>query len=418
MTKSPLLSLRRAPLLRVTLAVSALGLLAACDADGSFDADLRNFGQIGFDTSDAARNATEARPTPDARGVISYPNYQVAVANRGDTVASVAARVGVDAGELARYNAVAPDAALNRGEVLALPRRVAEPSGMAVAAGAPAGAGALGAEKIDITSIASTAIDRAEAAKPAATPPAAAAPKAAAPSPAASAAGPEPVRHKVARGETAYSIARYYDVPVKSLAEWNGLPADLSVREGQFLLIPVASAKAPARPDPVAVTTEPGTGSPTPTPPSAAKPLPEEKPVKASAPVDKSAAPDLGATRTASAAKSKLQMPVSGSIIRPYVKKKNDGVDIAAAPGTPVAAAEAGTVAAITKDTEQVPILVLRHEGGLLTVYANIDAITVKKGDSVKRGQTIAKVRAGEPGFVHFEVRQGFDSVDPMPYLQ
>ncbi|MBD3787827.1 MAG: M23 family metallopeptidase [Sphingomonadales bacterium] len=413
MTKSPLPRLH-GRLLRASLAASALALLAACDADGTFDADLRNFGQIGFDTSDAAKTATEARPSPDARGVISYPNYQVAVANRGDTVASVAARVGLDAGELARYNAVAPDAALNRGEVLALPRRVAEPAGTAVASGAPAGAGALSAEKIDITAIASTAIDRAEAGKPAAAVPA----PSPAPAPAASAAVPEPVRHKVTRGETAYSIARYYDVPVKSLAEWNGLPADLSVREGQYLLIPVASAKAPARPDPVAVTTEPGTGSPTPTPPSAAKPLPAEKPVKASAPVDKSAAPDLGATRTASAAKSKLQMPVSGAIIRPYVKKKNDGVDIAAAPGTPVAAAEAGTVAAITKDTEQVPILVLRHEGGLLTVYANIDAITVKKGDTVKRGQTIAKVRASEPGFVHFEVRQGFDSVDPMPYLQ
>ena len=60
----------------------------------------------------------------------------------------------------------------------------------------------------------------------------------------------------------------------------------------------------------------------------------------------------------------------------------------------------------------------LRHDGGLLTVYANLDGVTVTKGASVKRGQTIAKVRAGEPSFLHFEVRQGFESVDPMPYLQ
>ena len=64
------------------------------------------------------------------------------------------------------------------------------------------------------------------------------------------------------------------------------------------------------------------------------------------------------------------------------------------------------------------PILVVRHAGNLLTVYANIDAIAVKKGDKVKRGQAIAKVRASDPAFLHFEVRQGFDSVDPMPYLQ
>ncbi|WP_415184636.1 peptidoglycan DD-metalloendopeptidase family protein [Phaeovulum sp.] len=371
--------------------------LAGCDPNGSFDGDLRKFGRTGFDTSDAARQASAARPQPDARGVISYPNYQVAVAQRGDSVATVAQRIGTDPVELARYNALTPDTTLGKGEVLALPRRVAD--GM----GTPTNAGALGTERIDITSIASNAIDRASANQPAA--PAAAKPT-----------GPEPVRHKVARGETAYSIARYYNVSVRALADWNGLPADLGVREGQFLMIPVASGSASG--DVVAVTTAPGSGSPTPTPPSAAKPLPAENPPAASAAVAKPATPNLGANRTAASGTSKMQMPVSGAIIRPYVKKKNDGIDIAATPGTAVKAAADGTVAAITKDTGQVPILVLRHESGLLTVYANIDAITVTKGAKVSRGQTIAKVRAGNPGFVHFEVRDGFESVDPLPYLQ
>ena len=77
-----------------------------------------------------------------------------------------------------------------------------------------------------------------------------------------------------------------------------------------------------------------------------------------------------------------------------------------------------GTVAAITKDTDQVPILVVRHADNILTVYANIDGIKVAKGETVKRGQTIAEVRAGSPAFLHFEVRNGIDAVDPMPYLQ
>ncbi|NHX27714.1 M23 family metallopeptidase, partial [Escherichia coli] len=72
---------------------------------------------------------------------------------------------------------------------------------------------------------------------------------------------------------------------------------------------------------------------------------------------------------------------------------------------------------AITRDTEQVPILVIRHDDSLLTVYANIDNITVSKGDKVSRGQTIAAIRGGDAPFLHFEVREGFDSVDPMPYL-
>lgn len=418
---------------RLMLAGCALIALAACDSTGKFDADLRNFGKVGLDTSAAARQATTARPEPDSRGVISYPNYQVAVARRGDSVADVAGRVGVDPSELARYNALAADTQLNKGEILALPRRVAEPAAPVGAMAAPAGSGATGTERIDITSLASSAIDRAAASQPAtasggtATPPASTKPATGSIAPVASAAptakpasgmqpaASEPIRHKVARGETAYSIARYYNVSAKSLAEWNGLTGDLSVREGQYLLIPVASGTPPKTVEEV---TQPGQGSPTPEPPSAATPLPAETPPKASTPVDKSAAPNLGASRTAASAGGKFAMPVGGAIIRPYVKGKNDGVDISASAGTPVLAAEAGTVAAITKDTEQVPILVLRHADGVLTVYANIDAIAVQKGDTVKRGQTLAKVRAGEPGFVHFEVRKGYDSVDPMPYLE
>ncbi|HEY0213119.1 MAG TPA: LysM peptidoglycan-binding domain-containing M23 family metallopeptidase [Paenirhodobacter sp.] len=384
------------------LAGCALIALVGCSANG-YDPDLRGFTSLGFDTSSAAQQAVQARPQPDGRGVISYTNYQVAVARSGDSVASVAQRVGVSPAELATYNAVEVNTPLNKGAVLALPRRVSEPVGAGAMASGNVGGGAAD-DAIDITTLASSAIDRAAPAAGASTATATAA------APAAARAGirAEPVRHKVARGETAYSIARYYNVPVKSLAEWNGLSGDLSVREGQYLLIPLASASA------AAAVTQPGQGSPTPQPPSAATALPTQATVAAVTPIDRSAAPDLGAGRSSG---GQLQMPVSGSIIRPYAKGKNEGIDISASAGTAVKAAEAGTVAAITKDTEQVPILVLRHANGLLTVYANIDNITVSKGDTVKRGQTIAKARAGDGGFVHFEVRKGLDSVDPVPYL-
>ena len=97
---------------------------------------------------------------------------------------------------------------------------------------------------------------------------------------------------------------------------------------------------------------------------------------------------------------------------------RNEGIDFRAAEGSAVAAAAAGTVAAITRDTDQVPILVLRHAEGLLTVYANIKDITVEKGDSVSAGQRIASVGGGDPSFLHFEVRRGFDAVDPAPLLR
>ena len=88
---------------------------------------------------------------------------------------------------------------------------------------------------------------------------------------------------------------------------------------------------------------------------------------------------------------------------------------ISAPPGSPVKAAGAGTVAAVTRDTDGVPIVVVRHDGGLMTVYAGIDKLSVAKGDSVTAGQSIGAAR--NSGVVHFEVRQGFDSVDPEDYL-
>ena len=403
MTFEPKISVRR------VLIVGASTLtLTACAGGNSFDPDLRGYGKGIFTTADAALQASGTRPEADARGIISYPGYQVAVARQGDTVDSVAARVGLPAAEVAQYNALQPGTQLRQGEILTLPRRVgAAPLGGG--AGLPPTTGAGGT--IDVTSLAGGAINRATAGQ---TQPATGVTPAPVPQPMVQT-GAQPARHKVERGETAYTIARMYNVNVKALADWNGLGSDLSVREGQILLIPVGAATGGAAtggavlPQPV---TLPGEQSPTPPPPSAKTPLPKTEPA-VSAKVKTPPAPDLGATVS-----TKLSMPVSGKIIRGYQKKKNDGIDIAATAGASVAAAGNGTVAAITKNTNGVPILVIRHEGNLLTVYANLDAISVQKGDKVTRGQPIAKVRASDPAFVHFEVRQGMDSVDPMPFLQ
>ncbi|MGA1276701.1 MAG: murein hydrolase activator EnvC family protein, partial [Gemmobacter sp.] len=127
--------------------------------------------------------------------------------------------------------------------------------------------------------------------------------------------------------------------------------------------------------------------------------------------------PDLGAERTA-ASNARFAMPAEGRIVRPYQKGKNEGIGIGAPAGSPVRAAANGTVAAITRDTDQVPIIVIRHADNMLTVYANVDAIAVEKDARVTRGQTIAQVRSGNPAFLHFEVRRGFESLDPMPFLE
>ncbi len=395
---------RRAGARGLLVTTVALFGLAACEVP--LDADLRSLGE-GFSTTEAALNAAQ-RPQPDANGIISYPNYQVVVAQQGDTVRGIATRLGLNAEEVARYNGISPDANLRRDEIVALPSRVP-------AAGAT-GAGTIAAGTIDVASVATAALDRAG---PVTTAPLAPAEPASAAPAAGGASGQQPVRHQVVRGETAFSIARLYDVPARTLGEWNGLGPDLAIREGQYLLIPVAgSAPPPRAAEPV---TPPGSGSPTPVPPSATAPLPEERPEPpasvATAEPAAPAAPDLGATQTAPARASQFIYPVQGAIIRAYAPGRNEGIDIGAAAGTDVKAAGAGTVAAITRNTEGIQIVVIRHANDLLTVYTHLEDLAVQRDQTVSQGQTIGKVRAGDPSFLHFEVRRGMESADPLEFL-
>lgn len=356
-----------------TAASVAMTVLVSCGPNGeylglnlqNFDPDLRGFGG-GHSTSEAAA-AAAPRPQPDQRGVISFPGYQVAVARQGDSVASIAARLGLDAGQVARHNAIDPNSILNAGAVVALPVRVAA-GGVATSAARQGAAPAQGTA--------------------------------------------QPRQHLVAQGETAWSVARKYNVSVNDLAQWNGLTGNMALRPGQRLLVPVLGAQPPR---PLASVTAPGAGSPTPQPPSAAQALPTEKTLPAAAPVAAPSSPDMGSTRTAASGNGKFRMPVNGAIARTYKKGQNDGIDITAAPGSVVSAAGAGTVAAITRDVDQVPIIVVRHEGNLMTVYAGLDDVSVTKGQAVQAGTALGKAR--NQGLVHFEVRNGFDSVDPEKYL-
>ena len=104
--------------------VTAALLLSACGTTSNLDWDLRN---NAGSTHDAAAQVTGDRPAPDPNGVISYPGYQVIVARRGDTVDSLATRVGLTGDALGKFNALKATDTLRGGEVLALPVRVASP---------------------------------------------------------------------------------------------------------------------------------------------------------------------------------------------------------------------------------------------------------------------------------------------------
>ena len=183
------------------------------------------------------------------------------------------------------------------------------------------------------------------------------------------------------------------------------------VRENQQLLIPVAGAIPPSQ----TATTTPGAGSPTPIPPSAIIPLPSVDETPQTTP-PAPATPEIGQS-TPQSTNAPFIYPVQGSIIRDYNPGRYEGIGIGVPAGTVVKAAANGTIAAITQNTNGAQIVVVRHTGNILTVYVNVNNLTVSKDDTVSQGQVIASVATGSPSFLHFEVRDGLESVDPADFL-
>ena len=144
--------------------------------------------------------------------------------------------------------------------------------------------------------------------------------------------------------------------------------------------------------------------------------------VPAYAPVSTQALPPIGAPARDAPA---FAWPVSGRVISDFGATanggKNDGINIAAAWGTPVRASAAGTVTYAGNELKDYGNLVLvKHSGGYTTAYAHAERLVVARGDFVARGQVIAY--AGQTGDVstpqlHFEIRSATVPVNPRSYL-
>ncbi|MEW6257507.1 MAG: peptidoglycan DD-metalloendopeptidase family protein [Pseudomonadota bacterium] len=311
-------------------------------------------------------------------------------------------------------------------------------------------------------------------------PPVAYAPTAAPVEPYASAVHAAPARpagatHVVVGGETLTSIARSYGMTAQQLAVTNGMSPDAPLRIGQNLIVPqtasgnLAAASAPRAPTQSVVASAP-VAPPTAKPATAVAPVAAVPPAPASAaaptkPVAQAAAPlapavaaptvavaAAPAPSNPAAAASKttpakpaataaaeevddapraggsgpqFRAPVRGRVISTFGPKpggtRNDGVNFAVPEGTSVRAAEDGTVAYAGNELKGYGNLVLiKHADGYVTAYAHNSELMVKRGDTVRRGQIVAK--AGQSGGVstpqlHFEIRKGSQPVDPSQYV-
>ena len=365
--------------------IRPLPRLAGNASDGTSGGG-RGMGSYQPGSSDVTGSLQPAPPPP----TWTWEGGTPITVGRGDTLETISRRYGVPVAAIMEANSINNPALVHPGQHLVIPRRHGPPAAAALSA--------------PQTRIASSAPALSSAA-PVGPPQTALAPGA--------------TVHVVVPGETLHSIARLYGKPVMALAKANNIPPDTMVKIGDRIVIPdarpiSAATAAPSRPEAPAASLG-GQNLATAESPHSARLAAPTVPV----------GEDNAANTADSAGGPSFRWPVRGRVIAGFGPKpnglQNDGINLAVPEGTPIKAAEDGVVAYAGNELKGYGNLVLvRHGNGFVTAYAHAAEILVKRGDTVKRGQVIA--RSGQTGNVtspqlHFEIRKGSTPVDPAQYL-
>ncbi len=207
-------------------------------------------------------------------------------------------------------------------------------------------------------------------------------------------------RHRVEKGQTLYRIAKTYGLTVDQLMTANHIDDPRELKVGEDLVIPGASKPKSQvvqvdSPEPIAA----------PRPPSA---TPEKKPARV-----------LKVGRT----NGPLSWPLRGVLYARFGRKgkePHDGIDLAAPAGAAVQTAAPGVVLYAGEQRGYGLIVIVEHEGGLVTLYAHNRDVRVKTAQKVREGQVVATV--GDSGrtsgpHLHFEVRKDGVPIDPLEVL-
>jgi len=200
-------------------------------------------------------------------------------------------------------------------------------------------------------------------------------------------------------GDTLWRISQRFGVPVDSVKRANRLADERALAIGQRLWVPSSGVgSAPPARASLAASHGPHTL--------------EQREVADCADAAREAALDF-------------EWPVLGRLTSSFDAERSshrhDGIDIGAARGTPVHAAEAGKVVYAGDDLgDYGRSIVIKHAGSWATVYAHNDRNLVGEGDFVEKGDVIARV--GQTGnasapHLHFEIRRANVPRDPQRCL-
>jgi murein DD-endopeptidase MepM/ murein hydrolase activator NlpD len=197
--------------------------------------------------------------------------------------------------------------------------------------------------------------------------------------------------HKIAKGDTIANIAMKYKVEEAAVREANKLAVGAVLTVGEKLFIPGGRKAnyAPYQPSSytgIAVLRD-------------LVKSPDARPV----------------------AGNKMNWPTVGSRITQYFSWRHHAIDIANKIGTPIYAADAGTVEVVGWGTGYGNQIVIDHGGGKKTRYAHLSKSYVKKGEKIAKGQVIAAM--GSTGWstgshLHFEIIIGGAKYNPLNYIK
>lgn len=224
--------------------------------------------------------------------------------------------------------------------------------------------------------------------------------------------------HLVRAGETGIAIARAYGVDWSRIIAVNALSEPYTLRVGMRVLIPggpqtVAERAAAFRLDVDDIVTG---GEP-----ALATNQRPAKPTSSPARV----LPSSAALAEPARLRGAFAWPLRGNIVARFGPgasgERFNGIKIAAPMGTPILAAADGVVAYAGNEVANLGgLVILKHGDGWTTVYGHASQLLVQRGQSVKKGQTIAT--SGDTGLadrpeLHFEIRKGRTPVDPLGQL-
>ena len=219
-----------------------------------------------------------------------------------------------------------------------------------------------------------------------------------------------PAVYTVRSNDTLYSIGKRFGVDYHTIAWRNRLRSPFRIYVGQHLYITRVAPRSQALPIARRMYK---------TPVKTAKKKQAAQKKKGT----KSAKPSHK-TKARGYAKGRLLWPVKGKVSSLFGRRgsrMHDGIDISAKQGTPIHAADAGTVVyADHRLSGYGKLVIVRHARNLFTAYAHNQRNLVRRGAKVRKGDVIARVgRTGRASaaYLHFEVRHGSTAVDPLAYL-